>query len=98
MKVSESAAFHEVPSQVDFEIHHFEARVVKIRRIDSIMDCHNRGPVVWLHTTAIVVRLRVNGLESSGRSWERYVDAVDTYLIWARRFAFKYRGDFETRR
>ncbi len=31
----------------------------------------------------VILRLRVSEFEGDGRSWEQYVDAIDTYLVWA---------------
>ncbi len=46
----------------------------------------------------VILRLRVNEFEGDGRSWEQYVDAIDTYLIWAGRPTQEYRGDYQMRR
>ncbi len=46
----------------------------------------------------VILRLRVNEFEGDGRNWEQYIDAINTYLIWAGRSIQEYEGDYQTRR
>lgn len=46
----------------------------------------------------VILRLRVSEFEGEGHSWEQYVDAINTYLIWAGRPTDEYQGDYQMRR
>lgn len=45
----------------------------------------------------VILRLRVNEFEGEGCGWEQFVDAIETYLVWAGRPKKEYRGDYQTR-
>ena len=59
---------------------------------DPIIACPGETP------KRVILRLRVHEFDGEGHSWEQYVDAIDTYLIWAGRSTHEYKGDYETRR
>ena len=46
----------------------------------------------------VILRLRVQEFEGEGRSWDQYVDATETYLIWAGRSPREFDGDYRTGR
>ena len=54
--------------------------------------CSDRQP------KRVILRLRVNEFEGDDHNWEQYVDAINTYLVWAGRSMSEYEGEFETRK